>query len=90
MNPTEQSWQQELAAIDAEIGALRQRQEAQQAELSRLQQANATASDQSGLIQPYRANFLLCKLDETEQRLCTLELRRKSLTSKGWESDKAN
>ncbi len=82
MNQTGQSWQQELAAIDAEIDTLKQRREAQQAELRRLQESPATVLDESEPTQPYRANFLSCKLDETEQRLCTLELRREVLALK--------
>ena len=75
MNQTEQSWRQELAEIDAEIDALRQRQNAQQAELRTLQEL-CSAVPESEPTKPYRANFLSCKLDETEQRLCTLELRK--------------
>ena len=71
MTQTEQSWRQELAEIDAEIEALRQRQKAQQAELRTLQELRS-ASPESEPTQSYRANFLSCKLDETEQRLCTL------------------
>jgi len=82
MNQTGQSWQQELAAINAEIDALKQRREAQQAELRHLQEPDAIAPNEPEPIQPYRANFLSCKLDETEQRLCTLELRRESLALK--------
>ena len=82
MNPTEQPWQQELAAIEAEIDTLKRRREAQQAELRRLRESNATVLDESETTQPYRANFLSCKLDETEQRLCTLELRREVLALK--------
>ena len=82
MNPTEQPWQQELAAIEAEIDTLKRRREAQQAELRRLQESNATLLDESETTQPYRATFPSCKLDETEQRLCTLELRREVLALK--------
>ncbi len=85
MNQTGQSWQQELAAINAEIDALKQRWEAQQAELRYLQEPGAAPSGEPTEpepIQPYRANFLSCKLDETGQRLCTLELRRESLALK--------
>ena len=82
MNPTEQPWQQELAEINAEIDTLKRRREAQQAELRRLQESHATLLDEIEPTQPYRANFLSCKLDETEQRLCTLELRREVLALK--------
>jgi len=82
MNQTGQSWQQELAAIDAEIDTLRQRLEAQRAELRTLQESGAVAPNKAEPTQPYRANFLSCKLDETGQRLCTLELRRESLAFK--------
>ena len=82
MNPTEQPWQQELVAIAAEMDTLKRRREAQQAELRRLQEFDATVLNESERTQPYRANFLSCKLDETEQRLCTLELRRQVLALK--------
>jgi len=78
MTQTEQSWRQELAEIDAEIEALRQRQKAQQVELRTLQDLRS-ATPESEPTKPYRANFLSCKLDETEQRLCTLELRKQAL-----------
>ncbi|MFO1433413.1 MAG: hypothetical protein U1F76_25505 [Candidatus Competibacteraceae bacterium] len=82
MNPTEQPWQQELATIEAEIDSLKRRREVQQAELHRLQESDTTVLDASETTRPYRANFLFCKLDETEQRLCNLELRRQVLALK--------
>ena len=54
MNPTEHSWQQELAAIEAEIDSLKQRREVQQAELRRLQESDATVLDESERTQPWR------------------------------------
>ena len=81
MTQTEQSWRQELAEIDAEIEALKRRQKAQQVELCTLQDLRSAAPE-SEPTPPYRANFLSCKLDETEQRLCTLELRKQALTLK--------
>ena len=89
MSDIQSAWQQELDDIQHEITLLSQRRDARWTELCALQQAPvqspATVADISvttteiTTTDPFRANFLLCKLDEDDQRRLRLELERDNL-----------